>query len=99
IGVGGRFTAGTVRHFFVRVQCSVAEKAEDRAVIVVGALFSDHIDGSAFGTAVLGGEALGADLKFLHSFERKLHHRSADGVVLVIDTIDGNVYIATTLAV
>ena len=72
---------------------------KERAVIVVGARLGDHVDGSAFRAAIFGGEALGADLEFLHGFERKLHDGTADGVVFIIDTIDGDVDVATTLSV
>ena len=77
----------------------VAEVAEDGPVIGVGALLGDHVDGGAFGAAVLGREALRADLEFLHGFQGKLHDRSADGVVLVVDAVDGDVDVAAAGAV
>ncbi len=68
-------------------------------MIAVGARLGDHVDGSAFRAAIFCGEALGADLEFLHGFERKLHDGTADGVVFVIDTVDGDVDVATTVSV
>src|SRR4029077_4707124 len=37
--------------------------------------------------------------EFLDRFERDLHNRAANRVVLVIETVDGHVYVATVLAV
>ena len=60
-------------------------------MVAVGSLLGDHVDGGAFGAAVFSGEALGADLKFLDGFERQLHHRIAEGVVFVVNTVHGDV--------
>src|SRR5690349_6875783 len=63
--VGGLVGAGLGGLRVKSVQRLVTEKAEQRAMIVVGAGLGDHIDGRAFGTAIGGREALRADHKFL----------------------------------
>ena len=57
----------------------------------------DHVDGGAFRAAVFCREALGADLELLNGFERHLHDGAADGVVLVVDAIDGHVDVAAAV--
>src|SRR5438105_15284672 len=66
---------------------------------LVGTRFGDYVDGSPFRASVHRGEALRRNLEFLHGFGRKLHDRAAYGVVLVVDTIDGDVHIAAALSV
>src|SRR6185437_9269603 len=91
--------AGSVRHFFICVERSVAEIAEDGPVIVIASRLGDHVDGGAFRPAVLGGKPLRTDLEFLHGLKGKLHHRAADGVVLVIDAVDGDVHVPAARAI
>ena len=62
---------------------------------LIGSGFGDDVESSAFAAAVLGGEAVGADLELLHGFEGKLHDCAADGVVLVVDSVDGGVGVAS----
>src|SRR5207237_9586571 len=72
-----------------------AEEAVESAMKLIGAGFGYDIESCAFAAAVLGGEAAGADLELLHGFEGKLHDGSADGVVLVVDSVDGGVGVAS----
>ena len=72
-----------------------AEEAVEGAVKLIGAGFGDDVESGAFAAAVLGGEAVGADLELLHGFEGKLHDGAADGVVLVVDSVDGGVGVAS----
>ena len=92
LGVLATFAVG---NFLVGIQCRVAKVAEDRTMIVVRAGLSDHVDGRALGTAILRRKTLRADLEFLNRFQGKLHHRSANGVVLVVDPVDCDVHVAT----
>ena len=68
-------------------------------MIVVAAGLGDDVEGSAFGAAVLRGEAVGGDLELLDGLEGELHDGAADGVVLVIDAVDGGVGVAAGGAV
>ena len=68
-------------------------------MVIVRALFRDHVDRCAFGTPVFGGEALRTDLKLLDRFEGQLHHGSAHCVVLVVDAVHRDVDIAAVFAV
>src|SRR5205807_9338172 len=54
----------------------------------------DYIDGGSLAATIHGRKALGANYKLLNRFERELHHRTADGVVLVVDSIDGDIDIS-----
>src|SRR6266702_496853 len=84
---------------FVRVQIGVTEVPEDRTVVEVRARLRDHVNGSAFRPAIYGRKTLCADHKFLDGFQGKLHHGPANGVVLVIHPIDGDVDVAATVSV
>ena len=95
----GILAAHTIRNLLIRVQRRVTKVAEKRAVINVGALFRDHVDGSAFGAAVFGREALRTDLEFLDRFQGKLHYRAANCIVFVVNTIDGDIDIAAVFSV
>ena len=90
LGLSGLFADGVVG-----LQGLGAEEAVEGAVKLIGAGFGDDVESGAFAAAVLGGEAVGADLELLHGFEGKLHDGTADGVVLVVDTVDGGVGVAS----
>src|SRR5262249_47494003 len=77
----------------------VTEVAISSSVEVVGAALGDDVDGRAFTAPVGGGKALGADFEFLHGFQRKLHHRSAHRIVLVVDAVYRHVDVAAAGAV
>ena len=62
---------------------------------IAAACLGNNIYRGAFAASVDGGEALRADNKLLNRFQRKLHYRSADGVVFVVDAVDRNVHVAT----
>ena len=66
---------------------------------LVRSALGDDIDSRALRSAVFSREALRADVVFLNSLERKLHHHAADRVVLVVDAIDGDVHVAATVAI
>ena len=68
-------------------------------MIAVSPGLGDHVDRGTLGASVLGGEALGSDLEFLHGLKRKLHDRATDRVVFIVDAIDGRVDIAAIGAV
>src|SRR5581483_8435159 len=94
-----RVTAFAVRIFFIGIENRITEVAEDRTVIGVRSRFGNHVDGPAFRATVLRREALRADLELLHGFQRKLHDRSADGVVFVVNAVDCDINVASTFAV
>src|SRR2546422_561902 len=83
----------------LRIELLFPEETKRRPVIVVRAELRNQVDGGAFRTPVGGREALRADHEFLNSLERKLHHRTADGVVFVVDAIDGYVDVAPALPI
>src|SRR5262249_44408153 len=83
----------------LRVELLFPEESKRRAVIRIAARLGDQVDRRAFRAPVRGGETLGADYKFLNGLEGQLHHWTADGIVLVIDTVDGHVDIATALPI
>src|SRR5215813_3825704 len=56
----------------------------------------NHIYRCTFATPIKGGEPLCADHKFLDGLKRKLHHRPANRIVLIINTV--NCYIDVTAA-
>ena len=99
VGMRRSRRAVAVGVFLIGVQAGIAEVAEERSVITVAAALGDDVDGGAFRAAVLGREALGADLELLNGFERKLHHRAADGVVLVVDAVQGHVHVTAAVTV
>src|SRR5262249_8363715 len=90
---------GLVLEEILRIEPLVALEDEARAVKLVLAGLGDDVDRRAFAPTVGGGEALRADDEFLHGFERELHHRTADGVVFVINAVDGDVDVAPLSAV
>ena len=65
----------------------------------IAARLGNHVNSRALGFSIRCRETLCADLEFFHGFKWKLHHRPANSVVLVIDTVDGHVDIATVLAI
>ena len=81
------------------IQRLITEKSEQRAVIAVGSRLGDHVDGRALRSSICGREALGADGKLLHGFQRKLHDRATDGAVLIVDSVYGDVHIAAVLPI
>src|SRR6266403_1069570 len=84
---------------FVSVQASVAEESEGRAVVAVGALFGDHVDGGAFRSSVDCRKPLCANHKFLDGFQGKLHNGSAYSVVLIVYSVYSHVDVATAVSV
>ena len=68
-------------------------------MVLVGSGLRDQVDRGTFGTAIGCREALRADHEFLHGFEGELHHRPANRVVFVIDTVDGYVHVAPALSI
>ncbi len=99
VGMAGVVPPMPFGMLLIGVQSGVAEEAEGGTVELVGAALGDDVDGGAFRAAVLSREALGADVKLLHGFKGKLHHRSADSVVFVVDAVDGDVDVASAVAV
>ena len=90
LGSGG---AVSIRNLFIGVKGGVAEIAENRTVVVVGARLGDHVDSSALRAAVFSGEALRTDLEFLNSLKRHLHYRTANGVVFVVYPVNRGIHI------
>ena len=61
----------------------------------VGTALGDHVDRRALAPPIGRAEPLCRNIEFLHGFERKLHHRPAHRVVLVVDSVDGDVHVAS----
>ncbi len=72
-----------------------AKETVQAAVEVVAAGLGDDVEGGAFAAAVLGGETVGGYLELLDGLEGKLHDGAADGVVFVVDAVDGGVGVAS----
>ena len=77
------------------VQLLIAQLEESRPVKTFAPRLSHHINRGSFTTPIDRGEPLRANHKFLNRFERELHHRPANGVVFVVDSVDRNVDVAT----
>src|SRR6185369_1063239 len=82
-----RIYQAAVSLLLIFIESLITEEAEGRTVVLVRARLGDHVDGGAFGAAVGGRETLRRNREFLHGFQRKLHDRTTDGVVLVVHTI------------
>ncbi len=65
---------------------------------LVAAGASDHVNDAVPGTAHLCGESRGGNLKLGNGVLRQVAQRSADDLVVVVATIDGDVAAATEAA-
>ena len=88
-----------LREKIIRVQRLVAFGKEQRAVQHVGARLRDQVDRGTGSAAIGGGEALGGNGEFFHRFQRHLHHRTANRVVLIVNAVDSDVDIASAGAI
>src|SRR5436190_22921951 len=66
---------------------------------LVAAGLSHDIHGGAFAATVDCRKALCADHEFLNRFERKLHHRPADGVIFIVNSVNCNVYVTAARSI
>src|SRR5262249_15597684 len=88
-----------VRHFLVSVELLLAEEAKCGTMVGVGTGLGNHVDGSAGVASVDGREALRGNLEFLHGFGWHLHHRPADRIIFVVNTVNGDVHVASAVAI
>src|SRR5262245_55279531 len=87
---GSRRLLGEV---IVRVQRGLGVEVVASSVELIGARFGNHIDGRALAAAIGGRESLRGNVVFLHRGERKLHHGTPNGIVLVIYSVHRDVYV------
>ena len=82
-----------------RLQRLVAREDRGGAVPVVGARLGDHVHHRRARAAERGRILVGGDLEFLHRVFRNVVQHAADGVVIVVGAVDGDVAAAAQLSV